>query len=74
MWQPVIIPGHKKRHLIVVFGAMVNGKKDMGDILATVSTDDGDTWEEPVMIFDHRQRQGMVQFAYANPVLYHAPG
>lgn len=74
VWQPVIIPGHKKRHLIVAFGAMVNGKKDMGDILATISTDDGDTWEEPVMIFDHRQRQGMVQFAYANPVLYRAPG
>ena len=74
VWQPVIIPGQKKRHLIVAFGAMVNGKKDMGDILATRSTDDGDTWEEPVMIFDHRQRQGMVQFAYANPVLYRAPG
>ena len=74
VWQPVIIPGHKKRHLIVAFGAMVNGKKDMGDILATLSTDDGNTWEEPVMIFDHRHRQGMVQFAYANPVLYRAPG
>ena len=58
----------------MAFGAMVNGKKDMGDILATLSTDDGDTWEEPVMIFDHRQHQGMVQFAYANPVLYRAPG
>ena len=74
VWQPVIIQGQKKRHLIVAFGAMVNGKKDMGDILATLSTDDGDTWEEPVMIFDHRQHQGIVQFAYANPVLYRAPG
>ena len=46
----------------------------MGDILATVSRDDGDTWEEPVAIFDHRQRQGAIQFAYANPVLYRAPG
>ena len=53
---------------------MVNGKKDMGDILATISRDDGDTWEEPVAIFDHRQRQGAIQFAYANPVLYRAPG
>ncbi len=74
VWQPVIIQGHKKRHLIVAFGAMINGKKDMGDILATISTNYGDTWEEPVMVFDHRQRQGMVQFAYANPVLYRAPG
>jgi hypothetical protein len=46
----------------------------MGDILASVSTDDGDTWQEPVAIFDHRQRQGAIQFAYANPVLYRAPG
>ncbi|MDP6039708.1 MAG: sialidase family protein [Candidatus Latescibacteria bacterium] len=74
VWQPVIIPGIKKRHLIVAFGAMVNGKKDMGDIFATLSTNDGDTWEEPVIIFDHRQRQGMAQFAYGNPVLYRVPG
>ncbi len=73
-WQPFIIQGDRQRDLIVAFGAMVNGKKDMGDILATVSRDDGDTWGEPVPIFDHRQRQGAIQFAYANPVLYRAPG
>jgi len=33
VWQPVIIQGQKKRHLIVAFGAMRRGKKDMGDIL-----------------------------------------
>ncbi len=74
VWQPFIVQGERQRDLIVAFGAMVNGKKDMGDILATVSRDDGDTWEEPVAIFDHRQRQGAIQFAYANPVLYRAPG
>ena len=74
VWQPFIIQGERQRDLIVAFGAMVNGKKDMGDILATVSQDDGDTWEEPVAIFDHRQRHGAIQFAYANPVLYRAPG
>lgn len=74
VWQPFIIQGERQRDLIVAFGAMVNGKKDMGDILATVSRDDGDTWEEPVAIFDHRQRQGAIQFAYANPVLYRVPG
>ena len=74
IWQPFIIQGDRKRDLIVAFGAMVNGKKDMGDILATISRDDGETWEEPVAIFDHRQRQGAIQFAYANPVLYRAPG
>ena len=74
IWQPFIVEGERDRDLIVAFGAMVNGKKDMGDILVTISRDDGDTWEEPVAVFDHRQRQGAIQFAYANPVLYRAPG
>lgn len=52
----------------------MNGKNDMGDILVTLSRDDGDTWQEPVLVFDHRVRQGAIQFAYANPVLYRAPG
>ena len=73
LWQPFIIQGDKKRHLIVAFGAMRRGKKDMGDILATVSKNDGDSWDEPVTVFDHRQRHGILQFAYANPVLYRAP-
>ena len=74
IWQPFIIQGERDRDLIAAFGAMVNGKKDMGDILAAVSRNDGDTWEEPVAIFDHRRRLGSIQFAYANPVLYRAPG
>ena len=64
----------RKGQLIVAFGAMRNGKKDMGDILATVSKDDGDTWQEPVTVFDHNVRQGAIQFAYANPMLYREPG
>ena len=74
VWQPFIIQGDKKNHLLVAFGAMRNGKKDMGDIFATLSTDDGDTWDEPVAVFDHTRRQGSIQFAYANPVLYRVPG
>ncbi len=74
VWQPFIIQGDKKNHLLVAFGAMRNGKKDMGDIFATLSTDDGDTWDEPVAVFDHTRRQGAIQFAYANPVLYRVPG
>jgi len=74
VWQPFILQGDKKNQLIVAFGAMVNGKKDMGDILVTLSKDDGATWEEPVTVFDHQRRQGSIQFAYANPVLYRAPG
>ncbi len=74
VWQPFIIQGDRPRDLIVAYGAMVNGKKDMGDILVTISEDDGDTWEEPITVFNHLERQGGVQFAYANPVLYRAPG
>ncbi|NCF85088.1 MAG: hypothetical protein GWQ08_06085 [Verrucomicrobiaceae bacterium] len=74
VWQPVIIKGDKNKHLIVAYGAMRNGKKDMGDIFVTISKNDGDTWEEPVTVFDHTVRNGGIQFAYANPVLYRAPG
>jgi len=73
VWQPFIIQGEKQKHLIVAYGAMRNGKKDMGDIYVTISKDDGDTWEEPVPVFDHTIRKGGTQFAYANPVLYRAP-
>jgi hypothetical protein len=74
VWQPFIIQGERPRHLLVAFGAMANGKKDMGHILASLSTNDGDTWGEPVKVFDYHQRQGAIQFAYANPVLFRAPG
>lgn len=74
IWQPFLIQAERQGDFIVAFGAMVHGKKVMGDILATISRDDGNTWEEPVAIFDHRRRQGSIQFAYANPVLYRAPG
>jgi len=69
LWQPVIAQW-KRKHLVVAFGAMTNGKKDMGDILVSVSKNDGDTWGEPLTIFDHNRRQGAIQFAYANPVLF----
>ncbi len=69
VWQPFIAQW-KKKHLVVTFAAMLNGKKDMGDILASVSKDDGDTWGEPVVIFDHSRRHGAIQFAYANSVLF----
>ena len=52
----------------------IPGKTDMGDIYASVSTNDGDTWSEPACIFDHRQRYGSMQFGYANPALFKPPG
>jgi hypothetical protein len=74
VWQPFIIQGDRPRQLLVAYGAMTNGKKDMGDIVATLSTNDGDTWGQPVYVFNHQVRQGAIQFGYANPVLYRAPG
>ena len=74
VWQPFLIQGDRPRQLLVAYGAMTNGKKDMGDIVATLSTNDGDTWGQPVYVFNHQVRQGAIQFGYANPVLYRAPG
>ncbi|HZE96836.1 MAG TPA: sialidase family protein [Planctomycetota bacterium] len=73
LWEPYIAEW-KRAHLVVAFGAGIPGKTDMGDILASVSTNDGDTWGDPVLVFDHNQRHGNLQFAYANAVLYHPPG
>jgi hypothetical protein len=73
LWEPYIA-AWKPKQLVVAFGAGIPGKVDMGDILASVSTDDGDHWSEPAYVFDHRQRQGTLQFAYANPVLFKPEG
>ncbi|MBL9205435.1 MAG: exo-alpha-sialidase [Opitutaceae bacterium] len=73
LWEPYIA-AWKPKHLVAAFGAGIPGKTDMGDILASVSTDDGDTWSDPVPVFNHNERQGAIQFAYANAILYHPPG
>src|SRR5471030_1027387 len=73
LWEPYIAEW-KPKHLVVAFGAGIPGKTDMGDILASVSTDDGGRWGEPASVFDHNQRFGAMQFGYANPVLYRPPG
>lgn len=73
LWEPYLAEW-KPRHLVAAFGAGIPGKTDMGDIYASVSTDDGDKWGEPALIFDHRLRHGELQFAYANPVLFKPPG
>lgn len=73
LWEPYIAEW-KPKHLVVAYGAGIAGKVDMGDIWASASKDDGETWEEAAVVFDHRQRHGAMQFAYANPVLYKPPG
>jgi hypothetical protein len=73
IWIP-FIERWREGHLMVAFGRHLADKTDMGDIVCTRSTDDGDTWSEPTPIFDHRDQHGAVRYAYANPVLYHPPG
>ena len=71
VWQPYI-ERWSDGHLIAAWGRALRGKTDMGDILCSISRDDGDTWLPPTEIFDHRRAS--VRYAYANPALYRAPG
>ena len=73
LWEPYIAEW-KPKQLVVAYGAGIPGKTDMGDIYASISTNDGDTWSEPALVFDHHQHYGAMQFAYANAVLYKPPG
>lgn len=73
VWQPYLARWSDKQ-LIAVFGHHLRGKVDMGDIVAAVSIDDGDSWRPPVEVFDHRNDRGGKRFGYANPTLYRAPG
>ena len=73
IWQPALAQW-REEHLLVVYGGQLEGKSDMGDMMCSVSTDDGDAWSHPVTVFDHKERFGAMQFGYANPVLYHPPG
>lgn len=73
VWEPYLAVW-KPHYLVAAYGAGIPGKTDMGDLLVSVSKDDGDTWSEPVTVFDHRVRHDGMQFAYANTILYHPPG
>ena len=73
VWQPYF-ERWAEGHLIVAWGHHLRGKIDMGDIVCSISLDDGDTWLPPVEIFDHRMSRDSRRYAYANPVLYRSPG
>ena len=66
LWQPYIAT-LGNGHLVAAYGAQFRGKIDMGDIYATVSQDDGNTWAPPVLVFDHREAIGGVRYGYLNP-------
>ena len=66
LWQPYIA-NLGKRHLVCSYGAQFRGKVDLGDIYASVSEDDGESWHPPVLVFDHRNQIGGRHFGYLNP-------
>src|SRR5690606_26271835 len=63
----------KDRHVIAAFEAGIPGKVDMGDIISSISEDDGDTWGKRAVIFDHKEKYGLQRYGYANPILYKVP-
>lgn len=73
IWEPYIAKWSDK-HYIAAYGLQVRGKPDMGDIVCSISRDAGTTWSPRVPIFDHRRRNGTVQYAYNNSVLFRPPG
>jgi hypothetical protein len=73
IWEPHLAKWNDK-HFVCCYGLNLRGKSDMGDLVCSISTDAGKTWSPRSMVFDHRLRNGAVQYAYNNAVLIHPPG
>lgn len=73
IWEPHLAKWTDK-HFVSCYGLQVRGKSDMGDIACSISRDGGKTWSPRTMVFDHRHRNGSVQYAYNNSVLFRPPG
>jgi hypothetical protein len=73
IWEPYLAKWSEK-HYLAAYGLQVHGKGDMGDIVCSISRDSGRTWGHRITIFDHRMRNGTVQYAYNNAVLFRPPG
>lgn len=73
IWEPHLARWNDK-HLVCCYGLNLRGKGDMGDIVCSISRDGGKTWSPRTMVFDHRLRNGTVQYAYNNSVLFRPPG
>ncbi len=73
IWEPHFAKW-TDRHYVACYGLEVRGKGDMGDIVCSISRDAGKTWSPRVAVFDHLQRNGTVQYAYNNSVLFRPPG
>lgn len=73
IWEPYLAKWSQK-HYLAAYGLQVRGKGDMGDIVCSISQNSGRTWGHRITVFDHRVRNGTVQYAYNNAVLFRPPG
>ena len=73
IWEPHLAKW-KDRHYVSCYGLQLRGKPDMGDIVCSISRDAGKTWSPRITVFDHRHRNGSVQYAYNNSVLFRPEG
>lgn len=73
IWEPHLAKW-TDQHLVTCYGLQLERKPDMGDIVCSISRDGGKTWSKRKMVFDHRQRNGTVQYAYNNSVLFRPKG
>ena len=73
IWEPHLAKWTDK-HYVACYGLHLEGKTDMGDIVCSISRDEGETWSPRRTVFDHRDRNGTRQFAYNNSVLFRPPG
>lgn len=73
IWEPHLAKWNDN-HLVCCYGLNLNGKSDMGDIVCSISRDGGKTWTPRQTVFDHRLRNGTVQYAYNNSVLFRPAG
>ena len=73
IWEPHLAKWTDE-HLVTCYGLQLNRKLDMGDIVCSISVDGGKSWSPRTMVFDHRVRNGTVQYAYNNAVLFRPEG
>ena len=68
IWQSyiAILDSHT---YIATYGLGLKGKTDMGDIMCSISKDEGKTWGNPLTIFNSQ----MGKYAYANSFFYKDP-
>ena len=72
IWQPYIAQWNEQTY-VIAYSRQLKGKVDMGDIICSVSKDQGKNWGVPITIFDSQTPNGTMRFAYANAVLYKDP-